>query len=133
MAIKASTNTQRTVVPPTGTGSVWFLNEGTPYVGLQITKLDAGSTTQFIELYHSNYSTAEIPGAGDPSPMQAVTSSLYPYVWAGPDPGFSGSLFTSSAPASQFYNVGNATSKFLNLRFGSIQGGSFIVSMTRKD
>ena len=132
MAINRSTVTQRVVVPPTGTGSVYFVNENTPYAGLQITKEQGATTTQFLEMYYSNISRTEIPGAGGDEGMP-VTSSNYPYVWSGPDTAFSASLFTASAPASQMYNIGNMGSRFANVRFGSITGGSFIVSWTRKD
>ena len=132
MAINRNTITQRAVVAPTGTGSVYFVLENTPYAGLQVVKEQGTTTTDFLQVYYSNISRTEIPGAGGDEGMP-ITSSNYPYVWAGPDPAFSASLFTASAPASQVYNIGNVAARFANVRLGSTTGGSFIFSLTRKD
>ena len=131
MTVSAGTNTQPLEVAARGTGSLYFINEGTPYAGIQIIKLQGATTTGFVNLYYSNVSRSEFPGAGG-DPGSPITASNYPYVWAGPDPAFSASLFTASAPASQMYPIGNLGARFLKLEIGSNTGGAFIVSMHRK-
>lgn len=133
MAITGKANiTQQITIAATGTGTLYFNNESTPYIGMQLAKLAGTTTTSFLNLYYSNLSPTEIPGAGGDygSP---ITGSAYSFVWAGPDPVFSGTLFTASAaPASQFYTVGNLTARFVKVEVGSSTGGAFIVSMSRK-
>jgi hypothetical protein len=131
MSITAGTITQWITIPATGTGSVYFKNEGTSYVGIQVIKPVGTTTTSFLNLYHSNVSSAEFPGqTGDKN--QPLTAPAASYLWAGPDPSFSGSLFTGSAPASQMYNVGNVGSKYLKFEIGTVTGGTFCVSFNRK-
>lgn len=131
MSISAGTITQWITIPATGTGSVFFKNEGTSYVGIQVIKPVGTTTTAFLNLYHSNVSSAEFPNqSGDKG--QPLTGSAANYLWAGPDTSFSGSLFTGSAPASQMYNIGNVGSKFLKLEIGSVTGGQLCISFNRK-
>jgi hypothetical protein len=131
MAIGKATITQQATVVPTGTGSLYFVIEGTPRVGLQVAKPVGATTMEFLEFYYSNISRTEIPSVGGDEGMP-VTSSAYPWVWAGPDTGVAAS-FTASAPASLLVSTTASHGRFLNVRWGSKTGGAFILSMHRKD
>lgn len=131
MAIGKATISQQATVLPTGTGSLFFVTEGTPVVGLQATKTAGATTMEFLEVYYSNLSRTELVSAGGDDGMP-ITSSAYPYVWAGPDPGINAS-FTASAPASRMVTLSSSLSRFVNVRFGSITGGAFILTLHRKD
>ena len=131
MAIGKATITQQATVTPTGTGSLFFVTEGTVRADLQVVKTAGATTMEFLEAYYSNISRTELVSAGGNDGMP-ITGSTFPYVWAGPDTEVRAS-FTASAPASRMVQVSSSLGRFLNVRFGSVTGGTFIVSLHRKD
>lgn len=135
MANYAGLSIQQVTVPATGTGSVYFTDVATPYASLQLFPLLAATDVQVPQLFYSNVGP-RAPGGptgiqGDPN--TPVTSSLFKYVWAGPDASFSGTIVPASAfLTSSIYNIGNLSARYLRVDVPSVVGGVVYVALNRK-
>lgn len=133
MAIPNATRFYRNTIPATGTGSFYFENVATPYAAIQVIPILPATSIEFTNLYYSNVSPKDYDGSMPGDANTAVTSSQHAYVWAGPDPAFSGTITVASAfLTSSLYNVGNLAAKHLRVDLGSKTGGEVVVYVNRK-
>lgn len=126
---------QSLTVAATGTGSVYFKVEGTPYVGLQVVKEATATTNEQLNIYFSNFDNRDFAGSVLGTDDGPITGSVNApgYVWAGPDTSFSGTLFTGSGgPASQMYNLTNVAARHMRVETASKTGGVFRFAISRK-
>ena len=133
MSIPSSTVYRRITVAATGTGSLFFQDVATPYAAIQVFPVLPATSIDLVRVFYSNVS----PKNHDPSipgdVNSPVTSSQHSYVWAGPDPQFSGTIVPASAfVTSSLYNLGNVAAKHMRVDVGSVAGGDVWVYLNRK-
>lgn len=133
MAIPNGNVWQRKTIAATGTGSYYFTDIATPYLAIQVIPILPATGIELTNVFYSNVSPRDWDPGMPGDPNTPVTSSQHAYVWAGPDPAFSGTVVPPSAfLTSSLYNLGNIAAAHVRVDVGSKAGGEVIVQVNRK-
>ena len=121
---------QTLTVAATGTGSVYFTADSTPFNSLQILKQAGVTTMEFASASYSNFSGRDVTGVqlGGMGNVP-LTASAFSYYWV-PESGPLPVAFTASAsPASTMcYLSGAQGARHVKVTIGSITGGTFLIA-----
>lgn len=128
-------STMRTIIQTltlsaTGTGSVYFTADNTPFNSVQIMKQAGATTMEFASASYSNFSGRDVAGVElGGQGFVPLTASAYSAYWV-PESGPLPVAFTASAaPASTMcYLSGAQATRHVKITVGSITGGTFLIA-----